>query len=72
MPATVDLRGLAPPTFLAPAAGRRFVACGRVLKLGRTLTVTTGEVVAETEAGQKSIATMMATMMAVSSGEISG
>ena len=58
--------------FLAPAAGRRFVACGRVLKPGRTLTVTTGEVVAETEAGQKPIATMMATMMAVSSGELSG
>ena len=58
--------------FLAPAAGRRFIACGRVLKPGRTLTVTTGEVVAETEAGQKPIATMMATMMAVSSGEISG
>jgi uncharacterized protein (TIGR00369 family) len=58
--------------FLAPAAGRRFVARGWVVKPGRTLTVTTGEVVAETEAGQKPIATMLATMMAVSGGEISG
>lgn len=34
---------------LAPAAGERFVAVGRVLRLGRTLTVRAGEVQAEQE-----------------------
>ena len=58
--------------FLAPAAGRRFVAHGRVIKPGRTLTVTTGDVVAETEAGPRPVATMLATMMTVSGREISG
>jgi len=58
--------------FLAPAAGRKFVAYGRVTKPGRTLTVTAGDVFAETEAGQKPIATLLATMMTVSSREISG
>lgn len=58
--------------FLAPAAGRRFVAYGRVLKPGRTLTVAAGEVVAETDAGVKPIVTMLATMMTVSGREISG
>jgi acyl-coenzyme A thioesterase PaaI-like protein len=58
--------------FLAPAAGRRFVAYGRVMKPGRTLTVTAGDVVAETDAGAKPIATMLATMMTVSGRDISG
>jgi acyl-coenzyme A thioesterase PaaI-like protein len=58
--------------FLAPAAGRRFVAHGRVMKPGRTLTVAFGDVVAESEAGQRTIATMLATMMTVSGREISG
>ena len=58
--------------FLAPAAGRRFVAYGRVTKPGRTLTVTAGDVVAETDAGSKPIATMLATMMTVSGRDISG
>ena len=51
--------------FLAPAAGHRFVAYGRVMKPGRTLTVTSGDVVAETTSGVKAIATILATMMAV-------
>ena len=58
--------------FLAPAAGRKFIAYGRVTKPGRTLTVTTGDVVAETEAGPKPVATMLATMMSASGREISG
>lgn len=49
--------------FLAPAAGIKFVAHGRVVKPGRTVTVTTGDVIAETKAGPKPIATMLATMM---------
>ncbi|HET6980910.1 MAG TPA: PaaI family thioesterase [Myxococcaceae bacterium] len=58
--------------FLAPAAGRRFVAHGRVMKAGRTLTVTAGEVFAETGSEQRPVATMLATVMTVSSREISG
>jgi len=58
--------------FLAPAAGRRFLAYGRVMKPGRTLTVTTGEVVAETEAGLKPVAAMLATMMTATGREIAG
>jgi len=58
--------------FLAPAAGRRLVAHGRVTKPGRTLTVTTGDVFAETDAGPKPVATMLATMMTVSGREVSG
>ena len=57
---------------LAPAAGRRFIAYGRVTKPGRTVTVTTGDVVTETDAGTKPVATMLATMMTVSGREISG
>lgn len=58
--------------FLAPAIGRRFVAYGRVTKPGRTLTVTAADVVADTDAGPKPVATMLATMMTVSGREISG
>ena len=58
--------------FLAPAAGRRFLAYGRVTKPGRTLTVTAGDVVAQTATGEKPIATMLATMMTVSDRDISG
>lgn len=49
--------------FLSPALGHRFSARGRVIKPGRTLTVTTGEVIAETDSGSKAVATMLATMM---------
>lgn len=52
--------------FLAPALGRRLVATGRVLKPGKTLTVCTSEAVMEGEAGAKLVATMLATLMAVS------
>lgn len=49
--------------FLAPAAGDRFLARGRVLKPGRTLSICAGEVIASSAAGEKLIATMLATMM---------
>jgi uncharacterized protein (TIGR00369 family) len=58
--------------FLAPAAGKKFVAHGRVVKPGRTVTVTTGDVIAETENGPKPIATMLATMMTVTGRQIAG
>ena len=50
--------------FLAPARGVRFLARGRVVKPGRTLTVCVGEVVAFDEDGsERPVATMLATMM---------
>lgn len=58
--------------FLAPAAGRRFVAYGRVIKPGRTLVITSGDVIAETEAGPKHVATMLATMMTIIDRGITG
>ena len=50
---------------LAPAMGNRFVARGRVIRSGRTLTVCRGEAVAISEGSEKHIATMTATMIAV-------
>ena len=53
---------------LAPARGREFVALGRVVRAGRTLTVCTGEVRAlpEGEGGAEvPVAVMQATLMAV-------
>ena len=58
--------------FLAPAAGRAFTAYGRVIKPGRTLTVTTGEVIADTDAGPKPVAMMLATMMTMSGRDSAG
>lgn len=51
--------------FLAPAAGERFVAVGKVIKPGRTLTVCSGEVHAIQGDSRKLICMMQATMMAV-------
>jgi acyl-coenzyme A thioesterase PaaI-like protein len=48
---------------LAPAVGTRFVAIGRVVRSGRTITVCSGEVRAE--GGTSPLAMMQATMMAV-------
>ena len=54
---------------LAPGAGDRFVAVGRVLRPGRTLTVCSAEVHAEQDGGRKLIAVMQATMIAADSPE---
>jgi uncharacterized protein (TIGR00369 family) len=51
--------------FLRPAAGEKFIATGRVLKPGRTLTVCSGEVTAISKDGENLIAAMQATMMAI-------
>jgi uncharacterized protein (TIGR00369 family) len=48
---------------LAPAVGSRFVAIGRVVRSGRTITVCTAEVL--TEESKSPVAMMQATMMAV-------
>jgi uncharacterized protein (TIGR00369 family) len=50
---------------LAPAAGERFVARARVARAGRTLTVCTGEVAALLGGGEKPVALITATLMAV-------
>lgn len=48
---------------LAPAAGERFRAVGRVVRPGRTLTVCSAEVQAEQSEGSQLIAVMQATMI---------
>ena len=50
--------------FMAPAVGETFVAAGRVLKAGKTLSVCQGEVLAH-NAGQapKAVVAMLTTMM---------
>jgi len=55
--------------FLAPAEGQTFLAYGRVIKAGRTLTVCAGDVVNQAE---KPVATMLATMMTVTGRGITG
>jgi len=49
--------------FLAPASGERFIAIGRVIKPGRTLTVCNGEVFAVQNGERKAIAIIQTTMM---------
>jgi uncharacterized protein (TIGR00369 family) len=51
---------------LSPAIGERFLAIGRVRKPGRTLTVCEGDVFANDEGEAKLVATMLATMMRLS------
>jgi uncharacterized protein (TIGR00369 family) len=48
---------------MAPAKGERFIAEGRVVKAGRTLTVTQGEVTAVEGDKRTTVAIMTATMM---------
>ena len=50
---------------LAPAAGERIIARGRVVKAGRTLTLAQAEVFAEAGGREKLIALLTATLMAV-------
>lgn len=51
---------------LAPAAGERVLARGRVVKAGRTLTLAQTEVFSETAGQEKLVALFTATMMTVS------
>jgi acyl-coenzyme A thioesterase PaaI-like protein len=50
---------------LAPGQGERFIATGRVVKPGRTVTVCAGEVEAVQGGARKTVAIMQATMMSV-------
>jgi uncharacterized protein (TIGR00369 family) len=51
---------------LSPAVGERFVARARVKRAGRNITVCVGDLFAQSEAEEKLVATMLATMMQVS------
>jgi len=58
---------------LAPARGESFLACGQVLRPGRTVTVCQGVVSAVDHDGEVEVAAMQATMMAIHGREgISG
>jgi uncharacterized protein (TIGR00369 family) len=50
---------------VAPAAGERIIARGRVVKAGRTLTLTQSDVFALNDGQEKLVAVLMATMMAI-------
>jgi uncharacterized protein (TIGR00369 family) len=50
---------------LAPAAGDRIVARGRVIRAGKSVTVCWGDVTAYSAGAEKLVATMVATMMTV-------
>ena len=50
---------------LAPAAGERLVARGRVVRTGRTLTVCRGDAVTITGGRKKHVATLTATLIAI-------
>lgn len=54
---------------MAPAVGDRFLARGRVIRPGKTLSVCAGEVMAYQQGKKKTVATMLATMMALPNQE---
>lgn len=53
---------------LSPAKGDRLRAVGRVIRNGKTLVITLGEVFADTDGMSKQVAMITATMMVVSTG----
>lgn len=53
---------------LSPAKGDRLRAVGRVVRNGKTLVITLGEVYAETGGSSKQVAMITATMMVVNTG----
>lgn len=57
---------------LAPAAGERLIARGRVVRAGRTITVSTADGVMERDGEEKLVATMQGTMMCVRDGGLVG
>jgi uncharacterized protein (TIGR00369 family) len=50
---------------MAPSAGERMIARGRVTKPGRTINVCAGDVFAEQNGREKLVATMLATVMTI-------
>ncbi len=66
MPADVDALTVEfKINLLRPAIGTRMIARGHVVKSGQTLSVCQGECFAETESGEKLIATMQNTIMTI-------
>ena len=51
--------------FMSPGRGERFLASGRVVKVGRTLTICSGEVLAFRGSVETTVALMQATMMRI-------
>jgi uncharacterized protein (TIGR00369 family) len=51
--------------FMSPAVGESFRGIGRVVKAGRTITVCAGDMIAIADGKEKVVATMLATMIAV-------
>jgi uncharacterized protein (TIGR00369 family) len=51
--------------FLSPAKGEKFIAMGKVVKSGRTLTICSGEMLAINDGEMKLVALMQATMIAI-------
>jgi acyl-coenzyme A thioesterase PaaI-like protein len=50
---------------MAPAEGERFRVIGKVLKSGRKITVCAGDAIAIDHGKEKTVATILATMMLV-------
>ncbi|MEM7245753.1 MAG: PaaI family thioesterase [Acidobacteriota bacterium] len=50
---------------VAPAEGKSFLARGRVIRPGRTITACQGEAIARSATGEKTIAIMQSTIMAI-------
>ena len=61
-------RAPTPFTLLAPAQGERLLAEGFVVKPGRTLAITRGEVHAESGGERKLVALMQQTLMVMHDG----
>ncbi|MFT5193917.1 MAG: hypothetical protein ACI9EW_002627 [Cellvibrionaceae bacterium] len=57
--------------FMSPAVGDRFVGKGRVVRSGKTLTVTQGDVysIQDSSGAEKHIATMQATMFRITAAK---
>lgn len=53
--------------FLAPGIGERAIACGAVVRSGRTLTVARADVAVVREGSERPVALLLATMMALPS-----
>ncbi|CAN5699462.1 PaaI family thioesterase [soil metagenome] len=70
MPAEADVVSVEfKVNMLAPAVGDSFIARGRVIRAGKTLTVCQGDVYASSAAGERHVAMMVATMMRVARAE---
>ncbi len=54
---------------MSPAVGENFVARGRVIRPGKTISVCSAEVIARQQGKNKTVATMLATMMALPNQE---